>query len=180
MWRRYKDLPTFLSVYQTVNTHSSIMYTCVINSRSYCCELLSLSSEHSILALAGGLSGLVIVSVQSSPLSRFACQRGAYGWERQTTLPFLLNHHKRVLSFCHLSVFISLRCEGGHGTGGIETEPFTQWDREAPEEMRTDWQEWQTRLGSGTNNTLPSLNSSQVAVDQQVTDSKGLSTLIAS
>lgn len=39
--------------------------------------------------------------------------------------------------------------------------------------------EWQIRLGSGTSNTLASLNSLQVAVEQEVTDSKGLSTLIA-
>lgn len=45
--------------------------------------------------------------------------------------------------------------------------------------MRTDWQEWRAGLGSGIGNTWASLNSSQVVVDQQVTDSKGLSTLQA-
>ena len=55
--------------------------------------------------------------------------------------------------------------------GGVQAEPFLQGDREAPEQMRADWRGWQIRLGSGTNNTLASLRSSQVAVAQQMTDS---------
>lgn len=51
--------------------------------------------------------------------------------------------------------------------GGAQMEPFARGDKEAPGEARTDW-------SACTCNTLAGSRSSRVAVDQQMTDSAGL------
>lgn len=107
----------FLDIY--LDTQEQNTYTCVINSRSYCPDPLYLSLEHSILAPIVGLLGLVIVSAQSSPLSKFACQRGACAWGCQTTLPFLLNHHKRAFFFLSPRSIYPPSSESGGDTGRV-------------------------------------------------------------